>query len=132
MSKDEIIEAMARAIREAPLRAFRAAAAAVDETAPLSDADLRNATATLSALTSTIPGGEAALMALVNGEATLVPARGGITPQMEVAAERNLEEQFKGSDWEDAKEVLEGLSLRAIYRAAVSATPYAAKEGRDA
>lgn len=102
MTRSELIKAMAQAISGAPFP---------------TPTSRWKATVALSALTSTIPGGEAALMALVNGEAVAVPMEA--TREMQIAATARPQ-----PDPDDAM-------YGGIYRAMLAATPYAAKEGRD-
>ena len=130
MTRSDLIEAMARAVFEDRNRGLRNCHAwdssGLDDEHPgARDRYLREATAAISALASTIPGGEAALMALVNGEAVAVP-------RVLTEVQETLFEDEDGPcgpsagccniGASEAQEVL-GLLIRSA--------PYAAKEGRD-
>lgn len=81
-----------------------------------------------------IPGGEAALMALVNGEAVMVPTEPTDEMRWRGRDIGNLGHHlnaFHDDDGNPDAELLDGAS-RAIYRAMLATSPYAAKEGRDA
>ena len=85
-----------------------------------------DADAALTALCAALRIPPAALDALAAGEAVVVPARGGITAQMEIAGGNVLD--FKAVEAMAHEEWHPDDAARRIYRAMVSASPYAAPD----
>ena len=104
---------------------FRMAQKASCRSAPPRD-KLWEANAALTALCAALRIPPAALDALAAGEAVVVPARGGITAQMEIAGGNVLD--FKAVEAMAREEWHPDDAARRIYRAMVSASPYAAPD----
>lgn len=103
MTRAELVGVVARAIMNAPKS--------------------KQGSATLTALCAALRIPPVALDALAAGEAVVVPSRGGITAQMEIAGGNVLD--FKAVEAMAREEFHPDDAARRIYRAMVAASPYA-------
>ena len=128
MTREELVEVVARAIRTGRLKhaGVRGLLLTCSPDAGSEPPDAARAAEALTVLCAALNIPPAALDALAAGEACVVPARGGITAQMEIAGGNVLD--FKAVEAMAREEWLPDDAARRIYRAMVAASPYAAPD----
>ena len=115
----KMVEAVARAIREAPFHVF---GRTPDPTVPMGESDLLRGAAALTALCAHLNLPPEALNALAAGEAVVIPAVGHWPPAMNVAFVDAVHAWQEGH----VEVIPDGVMQRAL-----AASPYAPKGGGD-